>query len=202
MKLTEREDDFLKLVVEPYWSSVYKYVYALLYRFGLDQVKNEAEDIRSEVFVKLWERYRANGHRGIEGTFIFLVAANLVRDRVRYYTSDIRNVKVTWSLDDEDQNGSVREIAVDEKSMSPEKKVWLRERLDQVETCLKRLKPEERWAVLLDATGYSDREIADIMKKDQKHIRSVLPHAREKLRKYLSKAFKGSRRYEQKRAYK
>ncbi len=187
MNLSEFEDKFLNQVVTPYWSSVYKYIFAILYRYGFDQVKNEAEDIRSEVFAKLWERYRNNSQRGMEGAFIFLVTANLVRDRIRYYTSDIRNVKITGSLDDENTNGvQVRESIVDDKTVTQEKQVWLDERLKQLESCLKKLKPKEGWALVLDAAGYSDKEIATIIQKDEKQIRSILPHAREKIRKYMN----------------
>lgn len=92
--------DGLKEVYEEYVSYIYHIVRGLL------QNREEAEDVTSEFFIRLWEKSEAykpgNGHKGWMAT----IARNLAIDHIRRYrreevTDDFSTEKVQSSLEDQ-----------------------------------------------------------------------------------------------------
>lgn len=154
----------LKDIYEAY----FPYLYSVIY--GIVQNKENAEDVTSDFFIKLWttaESYKpGNGHKGYLATIARNMAIDFIRKRKREVLTESFE-QPSYGEDGNDQSmvavsseGQVGSNILQTDSNTPEKEVIsnisLREALD-------RLKPEEReiinWKVLGEMTF---QEIADL----------------------------------------
>lgn len=154
----------LKDIYEAY----FPYLYSVIY--GIVQNKENAEDVTSDFFIKLWtaaESYKpGNGHKGYLATIARNMAIDFIRKRKREVLTESFE-QPSYGEDGNDQSmvavsseGQVGSNILQTDSNTPENEVIsnisLKEALD-------RLKPEEReiinWKVLGEMTF---QEIADL----------------------------------------
>ena len=133
-----------------------------LYGFFVRATGNahEAEDLLSEVTVRLVERLGRYDHRGRFEQWLFRIAANLVRDRFRRAKAR----PAVGSMDRPDQAG----VSLAEKLPGPEHDVAARmelaEQVEQMHEAMGKLDEPTRLAMLLRHFGQlSFKQIAEIM---------------------------------------
>ena len=132
-------------------------LYGFLYR--LTGRGDDAEELVQEVFVRLVRMISQYEHDGRFEAWLFRIAANLARDRIRRI---IRAPEIS-SLDageDEDSDRSVWRRLGDLSGPSPDGALELAEDVDRLQRCLARLSQPEREVILL--RHYSGMSFADI----------------------------------------
>lgn len=126
----------------------------LAYLVGLGLVKEEAEDVIQESFLRLIryiEKHKKDDHLR---PWIFRVAHNLAVNEFRsgrYRTT-----------------GSVEDVAIfldgpTDAGMSPEDVLLQREQWRMAQQAIARLTPQQKYAVLLRSEGFRYREIAEVL---------------------------------------
>ncbi len=138
-RMAEKDRSALKEVYENYISYIYYIVYNVVGN------KENAEDITSEFFIKLWNKageYKGgNGHRG----YLATIARNMAIDFMRKYKRE----DITEELPEEAVAESVESEVIEQIS---------------VEEALSRLKESEREIVHLKVIGeMTFQEIANIL---------------------------------------
>lgn len=149
--LTEQEDEKRqKQIMELYdshSSSLYKYLRTL----GL--VRDEAEDVIQEAFLRLASHLLEGGADSNLRSWIFQVAHNLSMDKHR----GRRRSKTS--------NEAVDEITVEptDPAADPEQIYLHKETIQRVNSAMTRLTPQQRNGVLLRAQGLRYMEIASVL---------------------------------------
>ncbi len=150
----ERAPDALEAVYELYS----RRVYGLLFRLtGSHEV---AEDLLQATFLRVVRMLPAYEHSGRFESWIFRIAANLVRDRARQ-ASRQRRFHAAESSDGGNVDGQWRAAR---RPPQPDELLGRREAGDRLGECLARLSEHEREVLLL--RHYSDlsfREIAEML---------------------------------------
>jgi RNA polymerase sigma factor (sigma-70 family) len=146
----------------------------------------EGEDLATDVFIGFLQSIKmppAKGYRSSESrvrTFLFGIARNLVRNRLRSLSSNLRNVNAAWSsIDPRNLKAAhVRDLEVtllEEESMR---------KLNQA---LERLPSLDREIIILFYYHkHKTADIAHIIGKDKANVRKRLSEARAKLRKDIT----------------
>jgi len=126
----------------------------------------DAEDLLGDLFVRLVRMIGSYTHDGRFEAWLFRIATNLARDRVRR----ARRASVTLSLDAEssgngqDEGGLSWENLADISRQPPEAPLELREQVDRLQQAVARLPEAEREVILLrHFSGLSFAEIAEAM---------------------------------------
>ena len=136
-------------------------LFGFLYR--LTASRHDAEDLMQEVFVRLVRMLHAYTHDGRFEAWLFRIAANLVRDRVRRAVRTPRTSTGLGGGNEEDSPADAFEdvSAVD---VSVEQRMVLAEETDRLNAALAALPDAEREVVLLrHFSQLSFKEIADLM---------------------------------------
>jgi RNA polymerase sigma-70 factor (ECF subfamily) len=143
-----RDPGAFDALVEQYSSRLYGYLYRLV------GSRTEAEDLLQEVFVRLVKTIGKYRHDGRFDGWLFRIATNLVRDRVR------RSRSRPAGGDAE----VLRDLAADGPASDPAARVRLAEERDRLQWALEQLSPAEREVVMLrHFTELSFKEIAEMM---------------------------------------
>ena len=133
-------------------------LYAFLYR--LTGRHEDTEDLVQEVFVRLVQHIGDYEHNGRFEPWLFRIAANLARDRVRRLSR--RPHLLGW--DSPEGNGSegarASEQLRDHNSSAPDHLTRITEDIDRLQQALAQLPPSEREIVML--RHYSDMTFAEI----------------------------------------
>jgi len=117
---------------------------------------HDAEDLLGEMYLRLVRRLRDYHHRGRFEPWLFRIAANMVRDRIRR-----RRVRPAMADGPEDQDGSPLERLAAVNGTSADSALVAQETQQQVTRALARLDDKSRQAILLRHFGQlSFREIA------------------------------------------
>jgi RNA polymerase sigma-70 factor, ECF subfamily len=150
-----REPAAFDALVEAYSPRLYGYFYRLT---GL---REDAEDLLQEVFVRLVRMIDRYEHDGRFDAWLFRIATNLVRDRVR------RQKRASGApfagLIDPDQPGSIEELP-DRSSVRPQDALDHAEDVDRLQRALSRLPEGEREVILLrHFSQMSFKEVAETM---------------------------------------
>lgn len=170
-RLKSGDKEALGQIYDLYVDKIYRFIY-----FKVSS-KEEAEDLTSETFLKIWDYVNAEStDREIANprALLYKIAHGLV---VNFYRSSTR--KNTVNIDDD-----VMQLA-DEKQDFVEE-VALSQEIKQVEGYLKHLKNDYRDAVMLRyIEQFSISEIAKILNKTPGAIRTMLHRALKALREII-----------------
>ena len=115
---------------------------------------DDADDMLQELFLKLLIVIRRYKHRGRFESWLFSVAANLVRDRYRTRQRRIKTVSADAADYDAPATAASREP-------NPHRRMETAEQLDQLQHALEELSPSDREIILLrHYGGLSFKELA------------------------------------------
>ena len=166
-------------LVDTYSARLYGFLYRLTGR------ADDAEELVQEVFVRLVRMISQYEHDGRFEAWLFRIATNLARDRIRRIT---RAPEIS-SLDageDEESDRSVWRRLGDLSGPSPDGALELAEDVDQLQRCLARLPQPEREVILL--RHYSGMSFADIAEAMETPLGTALARSHRglaKLRKWM-----------------
>lgn len=136
-------------------------IFGFLYRLTFS--REDAEDLMQEVFVRVARTLRAYQHDGRFEPWIFRIAGNLARDRIRRQRRGPRIVRMTAAAGSDDalsEGGAVEEVESPEAQ--PDARLRRREDVDALNAALARLPEAEREVIMLrHFSEMSFREIAD-----------------------------------------
>lgn len=156
-QVQDGDSSALDEVVQEYMPRVYGFI-AKMIGSGAD-----AEELTQEVFLRVVRTVEAYHHDGKFTAWIFRIAANLVRDRVRRR----RREGELFAADAGGSNDETREdpiAAAPDQGPEPGRPAELAEDVACMQWAMSQLGPEEREAILL--RHYSDlafKEIAEVM---------------------------------------
>jgi RNA polymerase sigma-70 factor (ECF subfamily) len=163
-------------------------VFRLLLRMLGDRA--EAEDLAQEVFISIFKAI--DGFRGDSqlSTWVYRVAANHCRNRLKYLTR--RRRQVTDGYDDQNEEGGVQ---VQERPNPPDRLLEARQTEHLLQTGLLCLDEEQRELIVLrEVEHLSYEEIMAITGLPEGTVKSRLHRARSGLREYLEKHERGRKR--------
>ena len=143
-----RETAAFDALVECYSTRLYGYLYRLT------GSRHDAEDLLQEVFVRVVKMIGRYEHDGRFEAWLFRIATNLVRDRVRR----IRAAPPTVSTETGD--GHIGEMAAVGDGTDPAGRMQISEAADRLQWALDQLSDAEREVVML--RHFSDLSFADI----------------------------------------
>jgi RNA polymerase sigma-70 factor, ECF subfamily len=150
----QREPAAFDALVEIYSPRLYGYFYRLT---GL---REDAEDLLQEVFVRLVRMIGRYQHDGRFDAWIFRIATNLVRDRVRRHK---RGGSPIQSGAEPGDAGPLDELA-DDSADRPEDALDRSEEIDRLQRALARLPAGEREVILLrHFSQLSFKQVAEVM---------------------------------------
>lgn len=133
--------------------------------YRLSGNRGEAEDLLQEVFLRVVRALPQYKHQDRFEAWLFRVAANLLRDRVR----QARRAPTVISMSGGDEEANDPSLAAawdrpDDSAASPDQALMHRERVDRMQEALAQLSAAEREVIML--RHYSDLtfvEIAELM---------------------------------------
>ena len=149
-----------------------------IYRFVYIKVSSQeiAEDITSEVFLKVWKVYQKQKSVTIRnpGSFLYKTAKNLLAD---YYRK--RSKTMVTSIEDQ------KEIA--DPNQDIDKKEATKEDLEKINKALQELKDEYQDVIIwYYVEDLSIPEIAKILNKSENAVRVMIHRAMTKLKEILN----------------
>ena len=146
--------------------SVYRYIF---FRTGQDN--DLAEDITQDVFLKAWDKITDLKSEKLNfRAWIFRIAHNLLVDHYRKSKFETR----------------LFENIPDEKDLSEE--IAQRFENRNILKAVRKLSPSQREIVIMKfIEGFSNKEIADVLKKKEDAIRALQYRALRQLKKMISK---------------
>ena len=147
--------------------------------------KEEAEDIKQEVFLKLWD-YLISSERSVKNlkALIYKITQNLI---AAYYV----NQGLNKTHKDKDKI-DLEEVAwkVEDKRVNMEKELEVRTKIEIISKKISEVDNVEYEQVirlkLFDELSH--REIANILKKPEGHVRVILHRGLKKLRKIIEES--------------
>lgn len=150
-----REAAAFDALVERYASRLYGYFYRLTGR------RADAEDLLQDLFVRLVRMIGQYEHDGRFESWLFRIATNLLRDRVRRAKS---SRQVALPSDPSGEEGDQLARRADFGAAAPGDRLGQAESLDRLQRALAELPEAERTVILLrHFSGMSFREIAEMM---------------------------------------
>lgn len=151
--------------------------------FSLEESRDLAQDTFLRVFNK-WDSFR--GESSVE-TWIFQIATNLYKNRLRSLQTRKRDAQET-TLDDGEGG-----VEVGDEKKDPLQDVLKEEGIRLLRDALEDLPPQMRQAVFLRVDGdLKYREIADVMHVSIETVKAHLYQARQQLRDRLADYFTDS----------
>jgi len=183
MSLVSRVEDSILLLKTKHgdqaaFAELYdKYVDAL-FRFAFYRLSDQevAQDIVSDLFLKLWQRLQEPNSKSIENlrAFLYQMARNLIAD---YYRSRAATLPLEQAIE------------VQNSGLGSEQNIHQQVSLAEIEKALKLLKPEvQELIILAHVEGLSHKEIAIIIGKNVSATRVMLHRALQDLRKILQES--------------
>ena len=154
-----------------------------LFGYFLNLVEDPATaaDLAQETFVRVYRavpRYRESGRFE---SWLFRIAANLVRSRRRRPDQRAAHVPL------EETPAAERELAARGGERRPDEAAWRAELRDALEKALPQLPLVFREAVVLrDVQGWSYREIAEMLGVEEGTVKSRAHRGRQRLRELLA----------------
>jgi RNA polymerase sigma-70 factor (ECF subfamily) len=140
----------------------------LAYLVGLGLVREEAEDVVQESFVRLIRHLEKHQDEQHLRPWLFRVAHNIAIDHFRsgrYRTTE--NSVEAWSLRDD----------LSDVSLNPEETLLQREQWRIAQQAIARLTPQQKYAVLLRSEGLRYREIAEVLSVGTKRAAELVQRA-------------------------
>ena len=167
----------LRMIYEAYAGYIYTIVYGIL------GSRENAEDVTSDFFIKLWEKadhYKpGNGHRG----YLAAMARNMAVDHLRKY----RREELTAVVHDIEEEGQRAVFGTGGKRLSEDKSVNFENEVIGnmvLEEALKFLKPEERCVVDMKVLGgLTFKEISGLLSLPMGTVTWRYQSAMKKLRR-------------------
>ena len=159
----------------------YPRILNFIYRYvGIREI---AEDLTQEVFIKVYHNARSYVPKAKFSTWLFTVARNVSLNELRSHK------RKTVSMDESLETGEneVRPQWQDLAASDPSEDLAAKERASMVREAVARLPENQRVAVLLRRyEDFSYQEISQTMKISEKAVKSLLNRAKESLRNKLS----------------
>lgn len=147
-----RDETAFDALVEAYSSRLYGYLYRLT------GSRIDAEDLLQDVFVRVVRMIGRYEHDGRFDAWLFRIAINLVRDRVR------RSRKITTGAGSDEDSDYLQEIPDAPETSDPSQQMQLAESCDQLQRALNQLSgPEKEVIMLRHFSELSFKEIAELM---------------------------------------
>jgi RNA polymerase sigma-70 factor (ECF subfamily) len=138
-----REPEAFDALIDAYARPLYGYLYRLT------GAREDAEDLLQEVFVRLVRMIGRYEHDGRFEAWLFRIATNLARDRVRRIRRGPCVSSLDVGADGPGQDGEQADALVDATSARPDGALTLREDVDALQAALARLAPAEREVLML-----------------------------------------------------
>jgi RNA polymerase sigma-70 factor (ECF subfamily) len=146
------------VLVDTYGPRLYGYFYRASGR------RTDAEDLLQDMFVRLVSTLGQYAHDGRFEPWLFRIATNLIRDRIRRSRSSRES---PWGQSQEHQSQIERDRRLDpdgDRERSPVDRLAAAEQLDELGRAIQELPEPERMVILLrHFSQMSFREIADLM---------------------------------------
>ncbi|MCS7308931.1 MAG: sigma-70 family RNA polymerase sigma factor [Armatimonadetes bacterium] len=165
------EADYLRLLMERHGGGVLRFLERLVGN------RSEAEELLTEVFLKVWQHAAHFGHKGLVRNWIYTIAANLGRDALRR-----RKVRESIAAESLDALGQ----EADPAGVDPLRETLHQERREMLQRGIAQLHPTDRMLVeLYHFQEYSLEEIERVTGIPRNVAKSRLFRARRKLRDIL-----------------
>lgn len=165
------EADYLRLLMERHGGGVLRFLERMVGN------RSEAEELLTEVFLKVWQHAARFGHKGLVRNWIYTIAANLGRDALR--RRKVREPIAAESLETLGQEA-------DPAGVDPLRETLHHERQQMLQQGIAQLHPTDRMLVeLYHFQEYSLEEIEQITGIPRNVAKSRLFRARRKLRDIL-----------------
>ncbi|MGB0715363.1 MAG: RNA polymerase sigma factor [Phycisphaerae bacterium] len=141
-------------LVDAYSSRVYGFLFRLIGR------RDEAEELAQDVFVRVVRSIHGYQDQGKFDAWLFRIASNLVRDRVR---KQVRAPRIQPLIRDDDESPKI-EAVVDPMHPAPDEGMRKRDDADKLQHALAQLSEAEREVIMLrHYSQMSFQEIAEVM---------------------------------------
>ncbi len=175
-RMVQGDKSGLREIYEAYIGYIYRIVYDIL------QSKENAEDVTSEFFIRLWdkaEQYKpGTGHRG----YLATMARNMAIDFIRKYRREELTALLQDIGDTQEEEAKSKSRLYSENTENEVEKNVIEEM--SVQEALARLKPAERQIVSLKVLGeLTFKEIAEIMEIPMGTVTWKYQNAIKKLRR-------------------
>ncbi len=145
------------LLIDAYARRLHGYLYRLI------GSRDEADDLVQEVFLRVVRMIPTYSHDGRFEQWLFRIAINLARDRIRKQRRTPTHFSMHSSDSDADDGGSFMDTP-DTAQVSPDCPMMLEEQIDAVQQGLAQLNPHEREVIMLrHFSDMSFAQIAEIM---------------------------------------
>ena len=135
--------------------------------------RDVAEDVAQESLVRLFDKGVEGNEHGVRA-WLFKTATHLVRDRYRVHQNRKRLLEVN--------------PVVPSGAESPELSLERRETRDRVRTALDTLAPRDREMLLMRYSGFSYREIAEVIGVAATSIGTLLSRAEKRFERAITEA--------------
>jgi RNA polymerase sigma-70 factor, ECF subfamily len=173
-KEKNRRKDFEK-IYDTHVEKIFRFVYLKV------SSKDDAEDITSKVFIKVWDSLSADKDLSLKNpkSFLYKVARNLVIDYYRKNRKDqIKEI--------EKSEISLENVVVPDKEMRADERALLKSEIEEVKKALSLINEDYQniiiWYYLDELTS---SEIADLLDKPESSVRVLIHRAVGALRKSL-----------------
>ncbi len=169
------------------FEEIYNLYVDQIFRFAYLKVssKDEAEDITSQTFAKLWKRFSKEKKRPKnEKAFIYKTASNLVID---YY----RKTKTKKREDGSSAKKEVpiEDIVIEDKEMRADERLVLNAEIAEVKDALSKINRDYQDVIIwyyLDELTIS--EIADLLEKPETSVRVLIHRALNSLKEEIRRS--------------
>ncbi len=154
-----REPAAFEALIEAYSHRLYGFLYRLTGH------RDDADDLLQEVFVRVVRMIDKYEHGGRFEPWLFRIAMNLARDRVRRArASPVRLLEEHASSDPGDRGGDWLDQVGPDRTPGPDEAIELADQVDRLQQALGKLGQAEREVVMLrHFSGMSFNEIAELM---------------------------------------
>lgn len=174
--LSSGEDEAFDALMQRHGDKLYRYVLRSL------QNETEAVDLVQETFVKVYANRLKFDPSSRFSTWLYTIAANLVRDRFRWRQ---RHPQVSLDALNDVTQQSHRD-SIPSEAPSPNETLVLAERSDAVRAAIASLDDDLRQPLLLaEYEGFSHAEIGQILGFTPKAVEMRIYRARQHLRSHL-----------------
>ncbi len=172
----KRQDpEALDAIVDQYAGRLFGFFHRML------GARDGVEDLVQEVFVRVVRMIPQYDEKGRFESWLFRIAANLNRDRIRKLQ---RQPAVSLDETQDDQGTDAveaRSVSAHEQTRGPQDALAMTEELADLQDCLMKLSSEERTVVLL--RHYGQLEYAEIAQMMETPIGTALARAHRGLKK-------------------
>lgn len=159
-----------KIKMSKQFTKIYQEHYDKVYRLCLGYVNGDqalAKDLSQDVFIKVWEHLDKFQQKSSIGTWIYRITVNVcllfIRKNKKKKKLKFTEIKDEIQEENDDQN-----------------------RMQQMYSCIYKLKETERIIILLILEGLPQKEIAEVTGHSHQNIRVMVHRIKEKLTKCVS----------------